>query len=232
MVAAASTMKTGAPVASGATARTASTKRCRTALSLPSPLGATSILTSPSGATQSLLSDGRKRVDRDVLGLEEVAHLVERGHERRDQRRAPASSRVAGGAFAKAVSAPASRRACVGGGGVLAVRRRSERSAAVLLMAASVSAGVGAGSTVGIERVLEEEARVVDDRELLVLVLRHEALQRPRPWRPPAAARASPPSPRRWRGRARGCRWCWGWCPDRASDRAGSRPIRRSLSAG
>src|SRR5277367_1434555 len=58
MVAAASTMKTGPPLASGATLRTASTNRLRTALSLPSPLGATSILTSPSAATHALLSDG------------------------------------------------------------------------------------------------------------------------------------------------------------------------------
>ena len=56
---------TGAPLASahshggsGATVRTASTKRRRTALSLLSPLGATSILTSPSADTQALLSNG------------------------------------------------------------------------------------------------------------------------------------------------------------------------------
>ena len=85
MVAAASTMKTGVPVAWGATPRTASTKRRRTALSFPSPLGATSILTSTVRRNPVASERGRKRVERHMLRGQEIPHLAKRRHERGDQ---------------------------------------------------------------------------------------------------------------------------------------------------
>ena len=177
-MAAASTMKIGAPLASGATLRTASTNRCRTALSFPSPLGLASILTSPSGATQSLLSAGgsvsmvtcsaerRSRTWRSVVMSGVTSTLS-------------ASSRVAGGAFAKAIERTRQAARLCGGRSVQIAGCRGEVGGRLVDRLQSLSRGRRGVDGIRIERIGKKEVGVVDDRELLVLVLGHEAFQRP-----------------------------------------------------
>ena len=188
MVAAASTMKTGAPLACGATLRTASTKRRRTALSLPSPLG------------RDL--DPDLAVGRDPGALERRAEGCRASPARRSRDRAPAEASSCSGATSTRSDlllsppaapwparsrAPASRRACAAAG-LSTPAAAPERSAAVLSIASSVSAGVGAGfDSSGFSVFCEEEAGVVDDRELLVLILRARSFRASARWRLPAA---------------------------------------------
>ena len=179
MVAAASTMKIGVPLACGATLRTASTKRRRTALSLASPFGATSILISPSGATQALLRSGGQGVERHRLGAEEIAHLLERRQQRRNQHALNFLRRRRRGLGEPGQSA--GQPAGLSAAGLSTPAATLESSPAVLSIASSVSAGVGGGlSASGGHRVLKKEARVIDEGELLVLVLRDEVFDRAR----------------------------------------------------
>src|SRR6185437_1628170 len=112
----------------------------------------------------------RKRIDRDLPSLEQFANLAKRGEERLDQR--PLGLLPdRGGRFREAHElareAPRLRRgrafqAVRGRGGEFARRLHDRRQ----------RFGRGRrGIDRGIERILEEEARVVDDRELLLLVL-------------------------------------------------------------
>ena len=78
-------MKTGVPAACGAIPRTALTKLRKVALSLPSPLGATSILARPSSVTQSLFSESGSVSTVTRLGVQEIPHLAQRRLERDDQ---------------------------------------------------------------------------------------------------------------------------------------------------
>src|SRR5262249_867569 len=152
-------MKTGAPAASGATPRTAVTKRRKTALSLPSPFGTTSSRTRPSADIQVFFSSGGS-----------VSMLIRSASRRRLAWRSVvlngairacwASSRAAGGAFTSGASTLARRRACTAAGlsksratslkSALARRRvcaASASSTTSLPITAWVSAGVGSAPT-------------------------------------------------------------------------------------
>ena len=102
--------------------------------------------------------------------------------------------------MARRSGAPARRRACARRRTCRDRRPRRVGRRAVLTIAATVSSGVGSASVrAGLSVFVEEEARVVDDRELLVLVLGNEDLQRLRLGRPRAALSVLSASAEAWR---------------------------------
>ncbi len=179
MVAAASTTKIGVPVACGAALRTASTKRRRTWLSLASPFGATSILTSPSGAIQALLSSAGREFVRHRLDAQEIAHLLEHRLERRRQEALdlfPCCRRGLG-ERGEGFGQPAG---LSGGRGIDARRHAREVARSLVNRRQRLGRRRRRLDQVRVHRVLEKEIRVIDQGELLVLVLRDEARERTR----------------------------------------------------
>ena len=90
-----------------------------------------------------------------------------------------ASSLSAWGALPTAVSRFASRRACDGGRAVEDARSARKVAGRLVDRRQGFSRGRRGVDQVQVEGVLKEESRIVDDGELLVLILRNEAYQRP-----------------------------------------------------
>jgi hypothetical protein len=112
---AASMTKTGLPAASGVTARTAVTKRCRKPLSLAAAFGATSILVRPSVDSQACFRAGGSVSM--LTGSAESRRLAWRSVVCSGATRAcRSSSIVASGAVASGASTVARRRACAAAG--------------------------------------------------------------------------------------------------------------------
>ena len=120
----------------------------------------------------------RKGVDGHVLGREEIANLAQRRHERRNQH---ALRFLSGRGRRLRQSFQRTREAArLGGGrGFEIARRRGEISGRLVNRLQSLIRSRRGIDGVGIERVGKKEVGVVDDGQLLVLVLGHEAFQRP-----------------------------------------------------
>ncbi len=174
MVRAAAWIEIAGPVACGATARTARAKRCSVALSLASPAGNASTRSRrlPSAAIQSA-----RRSAGSVARVTGPASSSDRVWSSRTfsgaVTTASARARIASGPAASRSSAAASRAAA----GSLAATSRScpptLRSAATVAASSARRRGVER-----VERQVEQVARVGDQRELGVLVVGDEAVER------------------------------------------------------
>ena len=120
----------------------------------------------------------RKRVNGHMLGREEIANLAKRRHERRNQH----ALRLLSGRWRRLrQSIERTRQAARlrGGRSVQIARRRGEVGGRLVDRLQCLSRGRRGVDGIGIERIRKEEVGVVDGGELLVLVLGHEAFERP-----------------------------------------------------
>ena len=113
-----------------------------------------------------------------MLCGQEIPHLAKRGHERRDQNALRFFS-FRRGRFRQG-GQQARQAARLRRGGAVDSGRCSRKIAGRLVdRLQRLSRGRRRVDLVGVEGVLKEEARIVDDGELLVLILRNEAHERP-----------------------------------------------------
>ena len=126
MVAAASTMKIGVPVASRRDPADRFDEAAQDGVVVSVSSGHDLDPDLTAGRDPGAPERGRKRVDRHMLRGQEIPHLAKRRHQRGDQNALRFVSFRRRCAFAKAVSKLASRRACTGGGAVDSGRRAAK----------------------------------------------------------------------------------------------------------